>query len=419
MPPVLPVPHASALNGSNLMISRPIRWTLWILALSALAVAIALAGRYGSGYVVFVIPPWRMELSVMLFVLLTLLSFGAVYVLLRLTGSAMRLPRALKSKRNERERAKSRNALYASMKALFSGQFRDAERHARTAMSAEMAHEGTRDLAAAVAAWSAHEGGNLAAAVPYLERIRDAKSVEMRDASKAYMLLAEGRAHDALPLLKDLAVNAPKNPGVLKMKVEAEMAEKAWEDVLATLGPLTRAGLMPAPAAQQIRLNAELNLIKSKPANREVILSTWKSVSNESRYDTSIVGTVATRLIALGCGDDAQRVIEEAVDARGAERWDSGLAAIYAECKAEFTLPQIERAEGWLRRHARDPVLLATLGKLCMRQALWGKAQSYLEASVALAPTLDAHMTLARLMEQTGKRDEAIRHIRRSAELAR
>ena len=49
---------------------------------------------------------------------------------------------------------------------------------------------------------------------------------------------------------------------------------------------------------------------------------------------------------------------------------------------------------------------------------MWGKAQSYLEASVALAPSLDAHMTLARLMEQTGKPQEAMRHIRRSAELA-
>jgi HemY protein len=35
-----------------------------------------------------------------------------------------------------------------------------------------------------------------------------------------------------------------------------------------------------------------------------------------------------------------------------------------------------------------------------------------------MKPTLDAHMTLARLMEQIGKRDEAVRHIRRSAELA-
>jgi HemY protein len=401
------------------MISRPIRNTLWVLGLAALAVALALAGRYGSGYVVFVVPPYRIELSVMLFFLLTLIAFIATYALLRLTKSALRLPRALKAKKHERARAKSRTALYGSMKALFSGQFREAERQARVAMSAEMAHDGTRDLAAAVAAWAAHEGGNSDAAVPYLERIRDAKSGAMRDASMAYMLLAEGRAKEALPLLKDLAESAPKNPGVLKMKVEAEMAEKAWEDVLATLGPLTRSGLMPEQAAQQIRTNAELHLINTKPANRDAIMGAWKATSRESRYDVNIVNAAAKRLNAIGCGDDAKTVIEETVDERGPEGWDSALASSYAECKTDTTLAQIERAERWLRDHARDAALLATLGKLCMRQSLWGRAQSYLEASVALEPTTDAHMTLARLMEQIGKRDEAINHIRRSAELAR
>jgi HemY protein len=401
------------------MISKPIRSSIWVFGLATLAVAIVLAGRYGSGYVVFVIPPWRFEISVMLFLILLFVSFGLAYVFMRLATVALRLPRALKTKRNERGRAKSRTMLYGSMKALFSGQFAEAEKLARSAMSADYAHEGTRDLAAAVAAWAAHEGGNLDAAVPYLDRIRDGKATEMRDASKAYMLLAEGRAKEALPLLKGLAEVAPKNAGVLKMKVEAEMAEKAWDDVLASLGPLTRSGLMPEAAAQQIRLNAELNLLNSKPANPDVILSTWKSLSRESRYDVSIAKSVAKRLNSLGCGDDAKMVIEDTLDSRGAEGWDSALAAIYADCKAENILAQIERAERWLREHARDPVLLATLGKLCMRQSLWGKAQSYLEASVALKPTLDAHMTLARLMEQIGKRDEAVRHIRRSAELAK
>ena len=286
-------------------------------------------------------------------------------------------------------------------------------------MSAETVHEGTRDLAAAVAAWAAHEGGNSGAAVPYLDRIRGAKSGEMRDASKAYMLLAEGSTKDALTLLKDLAVSAPKNPGVLKMKVEAEVAEKAWEDVLASLGPLMRSGLMPAAAAQQIRLNAELNLIKSKPANKEVLLNIWKSLQRDSRYDVAIATTVAKRLIGLGCGEEAKAVIDETVDALGPDGWDNAFVAVYADCKAESTLVQIERAEKWLKLHARDAVLLATLGKLCMRQALWGKAQSYLEASVALEPSLDAHMSLARLMEQVGRREEAIRHSRRRAELAK
>ena len=401
------------------MMSKSIRWSLWLFALALFAVAVALAGRYGSGYVVMVMPPWRVELSVMLFAIIIAVAFAATYAFLRLAGWVYRLRRVLRAKRKERQRNKSRIALYSSLKSLFSGQFRLAEQDARGAMSANEAHDGTRDLAAAVAAWAAHEGGNSDAAVPYLERIRSAGASEMRDASKAYMLLSEGRAKDALTLLKDLAVTAPKNPGVLKMKVEAEVAEKAWEDVLASLGPLTKSGLMPASAAQQLRLNAELNLIKSRPANRDLIMSTWDSVSPESRHDVAIAVTVARRLIGLGCGNDAKDVIDATIDARGSAGWDSSLAAAYADCKSDSTLAQIERAERWLRQHARDPVLLATLGKLCMRQALWGKAQSYLEASVALEPTLDAHMTLARLMEQIGKRDEAIRHIRRSAELAR
>jgi HemY protein len=397
------------------MTSRPIRWALWILALAALAVALALAGRYGSGYVVFVVPPWRAEMSVMLFVMLQIFLFAAAYLLIQLAVKTYRLPRQLRKSKIENARAKSRDLVLESMQLLFSGEFREAEARARSAMQ----HDDTRDMASAIAAWAAYEGGNSGAAVPYLDHIRGEGSAQMRDASKAYMLLADGKSAEALSLLKDLAADDPKNPGVLKMKVEAEVAGKAWEDVLVTLAPLTRSGMLPEGAAQQIRLNAELNLIKSKPANPEAITEAWKAFSRESRFDATMAATVASRLLALGCGREAKVVIEETIDARGAEGWDSALAAIYADCKTDATLVQIERAERWLRQHARDAVLLATLGKLCMRQALWGKAQSYLEASVALEPTLDAHMTLARLMEQLGRSDEAARHVRRSAELAK
>lgn len=407
------MPRASG-RGAN-VINRPIRWVLWVLGMAALAVGIAMAGRYGGGYVVMVIPPWRIELSAMLFCIIAIALFALCYWVIRLSVAAYGMPRHLKKIRAEQERTRSRDAVFDSLQLLFSGRFRDAEEKARAGMQ----HGDTRDLAAALAAWAAYEGGNSGAAVPYLDRIGGEKSANMRDASKAYMLLADGRAQEARELLKSLAENDPKNPGVLKMKVEAEMAEKAWDDVLATLNPLARSGLLPEAAAQQIRLNAQMNLIKAKPANREVIVSAWENLDSASRYDAAMAVTVAKRLVGLGCGDDARRIVEETIDKRGESGWDSSLAAVYADCKGESTLAQIERAEKWLKQHARDAVLLATLGKLCMRQALWGKAQSYLEASVALAPTLDAHMTLARLMEQLGRRDEAVRHIRRSAELAK
>lgn len=397
------------------MTSRPIRLAVWVLALAAIAVALALAGRYGTGYVVFVVPPWRAETSIMLYVILQLLLFAAAYMVVQLVVKTYRLPRHLRKKRIEQERARSRDVLLESLQLLFSGEFRNAEARARTAML----HHDTRDIAAAIAAWAAYEGGNSGAAVPYLDHIRNEGSARMRDVSKAYMLLADGKSQEALLLLKSLAANDPKNPGVLKMKVEAEVADKAWEDVLVSLAPLTQSGMLPEAAAQQIRLNAEINLIKLKPANPQAITDAWKAFAQESRFDPAMVATVARRLLAIGCGEEAKDVIEETIEERGSDGWDSELAALYADCKTDSTLAQIERAERWLRQHARDGVLLATLGKLCMRQALWGKAQSYLEASVALEPTPDAHMTLARLMEQLGRNDEAIRHVRRSAELAR
>lgn len=397
------------------MIARPIRLALWLLGLAALAVGIALAGRYGTGYVVMVIPPWRIEMSVMMFSLLLAAGFALTYFLIRLAVNAYGLREQVRLMRTEGARTKAREAMFGSLQLLFSGRFRDAELKARAAME----HPDTRDLAAALAAWAAYEGGNSGAAVPYLDKIAGGESANMRDASKAYMLLADGRAPEALALLKSLAEIDPQNPGVLKMKVEAEVAEKAWEEVLATLNPLARSGMLPASAAQQIRLNAQINLIKSKPANPGVILEAWRALPAESRYDPTMASVVAKRLVGLGCGEEARAVVEDAIDRLGVDGWDSALAAVYADCKGASTLAQIERAEKWLGQHPRDALLLATLGKLCMRQALWGKAQSYLEASVALAPTLDAHMTLARLMEQMGKRDEAIRHIRRSAELAK
>ena len=62
--------------------------------------------------------------------------------------------------------------------------------------------------------------------------------------------------------------------------------------------------------------------------------------------------------------------------------------------------------------------LLLTLGRLCALQGLWGKAQSYLEASISVEPTYAGHLELARLHERLGNTDAARKHDRESLELA-
>ena len=64
---------------------------------------------------------------------------------------------------------------------------------------------------------------------------------------------------------------------------------------------------------------------------------------------------------------------------------------------------RIERAESWLLEHERDAQLLATLGRLCAQAELWGKARSFLEASLSFEESRVAHLELARLAERLGK----------------
>ncbi|MBC7803894.1 MAG: heme biosynthesis protein HemY, partial [Candidatus Parcubacteria bacterium] len=116
----------------------------------------------------------------------------------------------------------------------------------------------------------------------------------------------------------------------------------------------------------------------------------------------------------------AREVIERSLIAD----WSAALLAIYADIGKlepqrlrEEARARIERAERWLRDHAEDAQLLATLGRLCMVAELWGKAQNYLEASLSLGESRAAHQELARLAEREGRAAEAQKHFRRAGEL--
>ncbi len=59
------------------------------------------------------------------------------------------------------------------------------------------------------------------------------------------------------------------------------------------------------------------------------------------------------------------------------------------------------------------------LGRLCQKQQLWGKAQSFLEAALKLSDSealkVRAHRALASLFEHLGDQEKAARHYRESA----
>lgn len=76
---------------------------LWVLALFALAVAVSLAARYNEGYLLLVLPPYRVELSLNLAILLCLGAFLLFHGLLRALALALSLPRRARAYRQRRQ----------------------------------------------------------------------------------------------------------------------------------------------------------------------------------------------------------------------------------------------------------------------------------------------------------------------------
>jgi HemY protein len=381
----------------------------WIIVLFAVAVGVTLFARYNTGYVLLVIAPWRIEFSLNVLLVALLVAFAAAYAVVRAASATMRLPRRVREYRLARRREQARNSLTEALREYFAGRFGRAEKAASVAMESG----GEPQLAAVLAARAAHELRAWDRRDRYLERAGGTNPGEdvVRVVTEAELLLGEHRHLEALERLKALP---RKHTAALRLELKAQQQAHNWERTAALAGELERRGVFDPTQAAQVRRYALAEDLKRKALDTSALEEAWRKVPQEERTNRRVAATAAQCFIALGGCARAHGIIEAAL----AAEWDSELVGLYAECDGGDTVARIERAEGWLKQHPEDATLLLTLGKLCAQLELWGKAQSYLDASVAVAPTWSAYLALAQLNERLGNVEAARKRYRESLDLA-
>lgn len=385
------------------------RWVIWIFVICALATGLTLLARLNTGYVLITLPGHRVELSLNFALVLATLGFLVAYLLVRLLVTTIELPGRVARFRAARRRESAHGALVEALREFFAGRYAKAEKTVNRAVSlGEPA-----DLGSVIAAHAAHELRAPERRDEYLARIvpDPARPDAARVISEARMLLDERRPEDALAAL---AVLPKKHTAALRLELRARQRAGQWELVPALIDQLEKRDVFGAEQADAERRHAWRQWIERKSGDAAELVETWKRVPDRYRRDAGIAGAAAAAFHALDKNAEAQTIIERSLDAE----WDVALVRLYGQCSDADTLRQIERAERWLKNHRNDAMLLLTLGRLCARQQLWGKAQSYLEASVALEPTYAAHLALAQLHERLEHTDAAQAHQRASLELA-
>jgi HemY protein len=385
------------------------RALLWLLTLAALAVGLSLAARYNDGYVLLVMAPWRVELSLNLLILLQLVGFAALYIVTRIVGHALQLPQRVREFRARRSQEQAVRALGDAARLSIEGRYSQALKCAASAYHAGHAP----GLAALLAARAAHAMRDDERQTEWLLRAQnhDAECRNARLMTEAELHLNSHRAAEALGMLDVLEASGQRHIAALRLSLRAHQSLGHWREVERLVRQLERHRALSAEQAEPIRLRAQLEVLRSLHLDAAVLLKHWRGLALRERRNARLAAEAARLLLASGEHVNARRIIEDALD----EEWDAALLALYGSDQGGDVLARIAQCEEWLKRQPRDAELLLTLGQLCRRQQLWGKAQSYLEASASLQATRAVHVELAQLLDELGRGEEANRHYRAAA----
>ena len=388
------------------------RFLFAFLLLAAAAVAVALLARINTGYALFVAPPYRVELSLNAFVLLALIAFALVYAVLRLTARLSRMPQDVRENRRRRQIERARSREDAAIVALIEGRDGKARQFAEEALEIP----GSSPVSALIAARAALETRDFAAVERALAR-PEAQATSLavpRLMLEAELAMERGQPADALARLAELRKEAGSHTAALRLELRALTAAQRDAEIPPIIDQLVKRKVYDGPQGELLRASAHAEALAALSHDASGLRDYWSRLSDADRMQPKVARAAAASFIASGGDREAADVLAKSID----RHWDSSLVAMYAECATADTTRQLEIAERWLTSHNNDATLLYALGRLCERAQLWGKAQTYLEASLALDNGWRAHLALGEMLAKLGRSDEANAHLAAALKLA-
>lgn len=344
----------------------------WILLLVIIAALAAFGWHWVAedpGYVLLRLRGWRVETTVVAALLILLLTWALLTALWRL----LRWPFGAFSQRHRRV---SQQRLGEGLIALIEGRHGDAERDLNRASRLDSLR-GPALLASAEAASRRGEQGRA------LEALDQASQSAPRAARvlRARVLRREGKPAEALALLAPESDKGTLTPGGWRELALAALACGDIPRAREALAPLQKSGALGTRGYAALEARVLVATVNAAP-DGAALNTLWPQLPKAQRRVPAVIDAYARRAAGFGLTLAAMDELESALR----REWSPLLIETYGTLAGEDIEARLRRAEGWLDAHPNDANLLLTLGRMCVRLKLWGKAHRYLERSLALVP---------------------------------
>ncbi|OOZ36579.1 heme biosynthesis HemY N-terminal domain-containing protein [Solemya velesiana gill symbiont] len=378
-----------------------------LLAL-ALSVGLTLVVLEDNGYILVGYGHWTVEGSLAFFLLLDLLLFMALYALLRSIVRIWNVPERFQAWRNVRQHRLARRSLTQGLVELSEGRWKPAEKN----LIRYASRSDTPLINYLAAARSAQQQGAHDRRDQYLQMAHESMpSAEVAvGLTQAELQLSHKQFEQALATLKHLRQIAPKHTHVLKLLKELYERLGDWQELHQLLPVLKKRKVIKSGELQELELSIYRNLINRAAQSESTthLMETWKSIPHPVRQREEMVSTYINHMMIRKEYDAVVALMIEAIG----RQWSDDLVELYSRVNGSDPAHQLSKAEGWLKERSGNAVLLLALGRLCLRNKLWGKARSYYEASISVGPSVEAYRELGALLERMSETEKAMASFR-------
>lgn len=379
------------------------RWLFWLLLLALGAGAAAILIQTHPGNVAFLLPPWRIDLSFNLFLVLLAALLVAVWLLSRWTQMVADFPERVRLYHARREEIGAARALREAVRLLLEGRFARAERAARTAAAAPH----LAGMAALLAARATHRMQEYERRDEWLDRAEgDREMAAALLLTRAELYTEQRRNEDALAAIDQAQAAGGRYLHATRIAMHANLQAGRWVEALRLARALEKRDAIHPVVARRIKLTCYREILQQRRFDAAELEKAWLAIPAAERRAPGLALEAARLLNLAGRGRQAAAAIEASLGTSSAD-WDEAIAPRlldeFARAQSFPSREQIERVEKWLAPPPRDPAtqaaLLRAAGLLCLREQLWGKARTYLEDSLRRQTHPATLLALARLAE--------------------
>ena len=288
--------------------------------------------------------------------------------------------------------------------------------------SYSLLQKGMKDSDASVinylaAAYAAHQQGDKEAWMSCLETAEDKYPVARStiNSLKAQLLFKSNQLEQCVAVLQQMKTSSLNDASLLQLLKDVYLKLNDWERLEKLLPALEKNSVIDGEEAELIRIRIfmeNLYRISNRRADfSDVEISTqlekaWKKGPVSYKQDEKIVKHYAEILFKLDQKEQAGKAIEVALN----KSWSDLLIKRYGELDFGAPHRQLLIAESWIQNRPGNANLLVALGRLAMRNELWGKAREYFDTSIDVSSTPEAHGELARLLKSLGEEKLANEH---------